>query len=105
MTQQPSVCVGCKHAQWHAFIDQSDEDGYCSAPVPWEKLRLPASVGKRDICREVGRRGPTYCPVREDATCEHGTAWDVHCCGCHSGFIFDLSHACPVREDEKAKSV
>lgn len=24
-----------------------------------------------------------------DPTCEHGVAWDVHCCGCHSGFIFD----------------
>ncbi len=26
---------------------------------------------------------------RDDPTCEHGVAWDVHCCGCHSGFIFD----------------
>jgi DNA (cytosine-5)-methyltransferase 1 len=24
-----------------------------------------------------------------EPTCEHGVAWDVHCCGCHSGFIFD----------------
>ena len=24
-----------------------------------------------------------------DPTCEHGVAWDVHCCGCHSGFLFD----------------
>lgn len=22
--------------------------------------------------------------------CEHGTAMDVHCCGCHSGFLFDM---------------
>jgi hypothetical protein len=22
-----------------------------------------------------------------DAACEHGTAWDVHCCNCHSGFF------------------
>lgn len=29
-----------------------------------------------------------------DATCEHGTAWDVHCCHCHSGFIFDIRHEC-----------
>lgn len=28
-----------------------------------------------------------------DVTCEHGTAMDVHCCNCHSGFIFD-SKAC-----------
>jgi hypothetical protein len=23
-----------------------------------------------------------------DAVCEHGTALDVHCCNCHSGFLF-----------------
>jgi hypothetical protein len=22
--------------------------------------------------------------------CEHGTALDVHCCNCHSGFLFDI---------------
>lgn len=30
-----------------------------------------------------------------DVVCEHGTALNVHCCGCHSGFIFDLHHQCP----------
>lgn len=24
-----------------------------------------------------------------EEACEHGVAWDVHCCGCHSGFLFD----------------
>lgn len=24
-----------------------------------------------------------------DMVCEHGTALDVHCCNCHSGFLFD----------------
>lgn len=28
-------------------------------------------------------------PFPEEATCSHGVAWDVHCCGCHSGFLFD----------------
>jgi hypothetical protein len=28
-------------------------------------------------------------PVEDDITCEHGTALDVHCCNCHSGFLFD----------------
>lgn len=23
--------------------------------------------------------------------CEHGTALDVHCCNCHSGFLFDVN--------------
>jgi hypothetical protein len=26
-----------------------------------------------------------------DVTCEHGTAMDVHCCNCHSGFLFDIN--------------
>jgi hypothetical protein len=34
----------------------------------------------------------------EDAVCEHGTALDVHCCNCHSGFIFDKDHECPTPE-------
>lgn len=29
-----------------------------------------------------------------DHVCEHGTAMDVHCCHCHSGFIFDKDHEC-----------
>lgn len=24
-----------------------------------------------------------------DVVCQHGVAMDVHCCGCHSGFLFD----------------
>ena len=35
------------------------------------------------------------CP---DIVCEHGTAMDVHCCNCHSGFIFDPTHECPVAD-------
>lgn len=38
----------------------------------------------------------------QSESCEHGTAWDVHCCNCHSGFIFDMKHECPapVRAEE-----
>jgi len=35
--------------------------------------------------------------------CQHGTACDVHCCFCHSGFLFDgMSHdeLCPARTFE-----
>lgn len=32
---------------------------------------------------------------RPDEVCEHGTALDVHCCNCHSGFLFDPNHMCP----------
>lgn len=34
-----------------------------------------------------------------DHVCKHGTAMDVHCCGCHSGFIFERDHVC---EEESA---
>lgn len=32
---------------------------------------------------------PTFEPTTGDWHCEHGTALDVHCCHCHSGFLFD----------------
>ena len=32
---------------------------------------------------------PTDTPFPPDPVCEHGTALDVHCCNCHSGFLFD----------------
>jgi hypothetical protein len=39
----------------------------------------------------------TPAPTRNDHgdyVCEHGTAMDVHCCGCHSGFVFERNHEC-----------
>ena len=30
-------------------------------------------------------------PQRDDVCCEHGVAMDVHCCGCHSGFLFNVN--------------
>lgn len=33
--------------------------------------------------------------MSQDVICRHGVAMDVHCCGCHSGFIFDRDeHDC-----------
>lgn len=39
-----------------------------------------------------------------DETCEHGTALDVHCCNCHSGFLFDMD-SCVCEFDEEEKSM
>lgn len=39
-------------------------------------------------------------PITEDVVCEHGTAMDVHCCNCHSGFLFD-STACVCECDDE----
>jgi len=36
--------------------------------------------------------------ARGDYVCEHGTAVDVHCCGCHSGFLFEDDHVCAPRD-------
>ncbi len=30
-----------------------------------------------------------------DWVCQHGTSIAVHCCNCHSGFVFDMEHECP----------
>jgi hypothetical protein len=38
--------------------------------------------------------GPNLTQV--DPVCAHGTALDVHCCHCHSGFQFDPQHECPT---------
>lgn len=37
-------------------------------------------------------------PTTGDVICQHSTAADVHCCNCHSGFIFDDDHVCPEPE-------
>lgn len=38
-----------------------------------------------------------------DVVCEHGQALDVHCCHCHSGFIFDPEHECPPPPTREAR--
>lgn len=47
--------------------------------------------------RDMGTRGDHQAASydRGDHVCQHGTALDVHCCNCHSGFIFDKDHVCP----------
>lgn len=40
-----------------------------------------------------------------DPVCQHGTALDVHCCNCHSGFIFDRDHECPASADEWREAI
>ena len=32
--------------------------------------------------------------AEDDVKCEHGVAMDVHCCNCHSGYIFERDHTC-----------
>lgn len=80
----------------------------------WQYADVPASValdvigarsvgaafaaqikGKYDGTMVQPARVKTPSAVTVDQVCEHGTAMDVHCCNCHSGFIFDRGHQCP----------
>ncbi len=53
--------------------------------------RQTADEYRKAFARKADPRpvaAPSTTP-QEDVTCEHGVAMDVHCCGCHSGFLFD----------------
>lgn len=53
-----------------------------------------------DLSGARERPKPTQNDV-DDWVCEHGTAMDVHCCNCHSGYLFDLSSCvCGFEEDD-----
>lgn len=57
-----------------------------------------AVVKWADLARLL--QGVRAAPLQLDAVCEHGTALDVHCCNCHSGFLFDVdSCVCEFRKD------
>lgn len=63
----------------------------CCAPTP--------DRTGRTCDKPKGHSGPHWTygggTMTWDEVCEHGTALDVHCCNCHSGFIFDKDHECP----------
>jgi len=41
-----------------------------------------------------------------DYVCEHGVAVDVHCCNCHSGFLFDVvSCVCAFDDDDEPETL
>lgn len=46
----------------------------------------------------VCRRERGEVELRPDVVCKHGVAMDVHCCNCHSGYIFDRHHICEASE-------
>lgn len=59
-----------------------------------ELLRLICECG---VSWTGGATVPTVCPAcgkDGTVTCQHQVAMDVHCCHCHSGFIFDPDHVC-----------
>jgi hypothetical protein len=52
-----------------------------------------------NLCADGARLLSEAAVDAADHVCEHGTAMDVHCCNCHSGFIFDRDHECPDPSD------
>lgn len=68
-------------------------DGHGWYIRPHERL-IPLEDGDW-IVRRASGAFEVYPPVAFlklfDACCVHGTAMDVHCCNCHSGFLFDAA--------------
>lgn len=88
-----------KHLRaWHALIMAGDGNQQPSG------LRGDPGVDRTTDgeARDHESFPPSSSPVtphhgseEPDLVCKHGQAMDVHCCNCHSGFIFDLAHECP----------
>ncbi len=60
-----------------------------------------------ELLRAFDSRQPSAPPAegQTEAVCKHGVAMDLHCCGCHSGFLFDAStcmclKGTPMPDDE-----
>lgn len=57
------------------------------------RSRRPEEIARRrremDAAYDAGAERRAAWKAHEDAVCEHGTALDVHCCNCHSGFLFN----------------
>lgn len=64
-------------------LDEAGDDG--------EPRIRPTALGVKVLRAEEQRRAPGIEATDADVVCEHGTAMDVHCCNCHSGFLFTPS--------------
>ncbi len=90
------------HMQMLARLDRWREEVWALheaiTPAPLPAVPEPTGNNFPDALKQAVRAARRE---REpDVVCEHGTAMDVHCCNCHSGFIFDFSHECPAVELE-----
>lgn len=74
-------CLYCHHCGYctHPSID-GEECNLCGMKIP--NAEQPAAVPAAE--RTEPRQND-----QGDWVCQHGTAMDVHCCNCHSGFLFD----------------
>jgi hypothetical protein len=87
-TDPPEVWKFTDEAEARAFHDR--------AQMQWSDCYLARVVKQGAQIDALPAASPTVSINQVgDAVCEHGTAMDVHCCHCHSGFIFDTEHECP----------
>jgi hypothetical protein len=73
------------------FAGKQDH-GFAGMPEHLQPSNLPIAdtEGDRQEPNPNKTPGPLFAQTPDgDWVCEHGTASDVHCCGCHSGFLFD----------------
>ncbi len=95
-TRCPLTAITCANLFW---VDAADAlglsrtiaDQICAAADNSTLTPFPAV--RADLLRACG-------VVEPDVVCEHGTAMDVHCCHCHSGFVFDADHECPPKSSD-----
>jgi hypothetical protein len=85
----------CGHGIGSGYIDLQDgrvllilstEENVFLTREPVDTVKYPCG------CSASGPNVPKWCPEHgapQDVVCDHGTAMDVHCCNCHSGFLFD----------------
>ena len=90
----------CEHPK-SAHYDHDDEGGTsCRRQFCECAAYIPAAPPKRvSEGKEEGLR--VHETEEGEFVCQHGTAMDVHCCNCHSGFVFDYRHECPAASPER----
>ena len=98
-------------AHWHIDVMRIVRAALLAAPaLPDSLVRARLADGSIRLgldtsCAPQPKEQPikfTKDAVSGDMVCEHGTAMDVHCCNCHSGFIFDKDHECPAEPKEQS---
>lgn len=95
-------------AEFHAHVP------WCRARIGRTLVREACSCGYEQmrlarlecLAKQSAPSGaaPAETPT-DDPVCQHGTALDVHCCNCHSGFIFDAKHECPPNADDWREAI
>jgi hypothetical protein len=80
------ITEAARYARVHARVSIST-----SGPHPPDSDAYRATSGYQEaLHRPPYQPAPTRNEIG-DMVCEHGTAMDVHCCNCHSGFLFDIT--------------